>query len=90
MPPATTLTTAAAGSLVPDPHLETYAKTTITFVDAKVAKILTVGVLVAYFICEDSGISNAWIVDHVVPNMFRDRVPRQVCVVLGRALLWKV
>ena len=31
-----------------------------------------------------------WIVDHVVPNMVSGRVPRQVCIVLGRALLWKV
>ena len=31
-----------------------------------------------------------WIVDHVVPNMVCGRVPRQVFVVLGRALLWKV
>ena len=53
-------------------------------------KILAVGGLVAYFVREDSGISDAWIVDHVVPNMVRGGVPRQVCIVLGRALLWKV
>ena len=31
-----------------------------------------------------------WIVDHVAPNMVYGRVPRKVCIVLGRALLWKV
>ena len=73
-----------------DRQLDTYAETTIPFVDAKVAKILAVGGPVAYFVREDSGITDAWIMDHVVPNMVRGGVPRQVSIVLGRALLWKV
>ena len=52
-----------------DCQSDTYAETMTPFVDAKVAKILAVRDPVAYFVCEDSGISDAWIVDHVVPNM---------------------
>ena len=60
---------------------------TIPFVNAKVAKILTIGGPVAYFVRANSGITDAWIMDHVVPNMVRGGVPCQVCIVLGRALL---
>ena len=31
-----------------------------------------------------------WIVSHVVLNMVCGRFPRQMCIVLGRALLWKM
>jgi hypothetical protein len=37
-----------------------------------------------------SGISDQWILDYVVPNMVRGGVPRQVCLVLGRAALWRI
>ena len=38
---------------------------------------------------EESSITDQWILDYVVPNMAH-HLPRQVCVVLGRALLWKI
>ena len=53
-------------------------------------KILAIGSPVAYFVCEGSSIRDAWLVNHMVPNMLRGRVQTQVCVFLGRALLWKV
>ena len=38
-----------------DRQSDTYAKTTIPFVNAKVAKTLAIGGSVVYFICKDSG-----------------------------------
>ena len=37
-----------------------------------------------------SGISNGWILDHVTPNMAQCDIPRDVCLVLGRAMLWRI
>ncbi len=37
-----------------------------------------------------SGISDGWILDHVTPNMARCGIPRDVCLVLGRAMLWRI
>ena len=84
MPPARTLTTAAAGSPVTVSRTGKYTETMIPSVDAKLATILAVGDPVAYFVCEDSGISDAWIVDPIVTNMIRGGVPCQVCIFLGR------
>lgn len=68
---------------------DTYADTTIPFVDAKVAAALCKGGPVAYVVKTDSGIDDTWVLDYVTPAM-KDHVPRQVAIVLGRALLWKV
>jgi hypothetical protein len=38
----------------------------------------------------ESGISDGWIIDHVTPNMASAGIPRQVCLVLGRAMLWRI
>ena len=73
-----------------DRQQDTYSDTTIPFVDAKAAAALCSGGPVAYLVRSGSGITDEWILDHVVPHMVDARVPPQVCVVLGRALLWKV
>ena len=73
-----------------DRQQDQYADTTIPFVDAKVAKSLCVGGAIAYFVREESGVSSEWILEHVTPHMVAAGIPRQVCIVLGRALLWKV
>ena len=41
-------------------------------------------------VCDDSGIGNTWILHHVTPNMLCDGISHQMCLVLGRALLWKM
>ena len=83
---------------------DTYADTTIPFVDAKVAVALCKGGPVAYVVKDASGITDQWVLDYVVPSMrsatyrppfsapneFAAAIPDQVCIVLGRALLWKV
>lgn len=53
------------------------------------AQALAKGGACVYVVEEASGISADWICDHVVPNMAA-HLDRQVCVVFGRALLWRV
>ena len=43
-----------------------------------------------YEVDKDSGISDCWILDYVVPNMFKAGIPHQVCLVLGHAVLWRM
>jgi hypothetical protein len=75
---------------------DTYADTTIPFTDAKVAAALCRGGPVEYVIKKESGITDQWVLDYVVPSMRAatwdgtEMVPMQACVVLGRALLWKI
>ena len=75
---------------------DTYADTTIPYVDAKVAAALCKGGPVDYVVKKESGITDQWILDYVVPNMKaatwegNPMVPTQACIVLGRALLWKI
>ena len=57
--------------------------------DAKVAAALCKGGACAYVIKDGSSITNDWILDYVVPSM-KQYIPRQVCIVLGRALLWRI
>ena len=73
-----------------DRQSDTYASTTIPFVDAKAATYLCTGGPVAYLVREESGVTDDWLRDYVVPNMVGYGLPDKVCVVLGRALLWKV
>ena len=58
--------------------------------DAKVAAALCTGGPIAYLVRPDSDITDEWVLEHVVPHMLAAEVPCQVCLVLGRALLWKV
>ena len=68
---------------------DTYADTTIPYVDAKVAAALCKGGPISFLVKEESGITDQWILDYVVPATAH-HLPRQACVVLGRALLWKI
>ena len=36
-----------------------------------------------------SGVTDKWILDHVLPNMVRHGIDEQVCKVLGRSVLWR-
>ncbi len=60
---------------------------------------------VAYIVKDASGITDQWILDYVVPsmrqglfcpnpnnalNVFAAAIPEQVCIILGRALLFKM
>jgi hypothetical protein len=45
---------------------------------------------VGYEVDKDSGISDCWILDYVVPHMLEAGILCQVCLVLGRAVLWRM
>ena len=68
---------------------DTYADTTIPYIDAKVAAALCEGGPIVFMQKEESSITDQWIMHYIVPNMAH-RLPRQACVVLERALLWKI
>ena len=70
--------------------VETYISADVPYVDAKAAAALCKGGAVVYVVLEASGVTDGWICDHIVPNILRIGVPLQVCVVLGRALLWRL
>ena len=66
-----------------------YSDTTLPYPDAKVCAALCKGGPVHYKVRENSGISNQWILDFVVPNT-RSQYCESVSLVLGRALLWRI
>ncbi len=67
---------------------DTYADTTIPCTDAKVAAALCRGGPVEYVIKKESGITDQWVLDYVVPSMRAakwegtEMVPNQACIVL--------
>ena len=74
-----------------DRQQDTYSDTTIPYVDAKTAAALCRGGAIAYLPRSNSGITDEWLIEHAVPSMYASAsVPRQACLVFGRALVWKV
>lgn len=68
---------------------DVYADTLLPYPDAKVAAALCKGGAIHYKVKVNSGISEDWILTHVVP-LIATKYSRSVAVVLGRALLWRV
>jgi len=68
---------------------DTYIDPCLPWPDAKVASFLCKGGPCSYVTKDGSGISDDWILQHVVPKI-ASRFPRAVALVLGRALLWLV
>ena len=69
--------------------VDTYIDVSLPYPDAKVASSLCVGGPVKYALRRDSRITEDWLVEHVSPNIARI-FPRQVAIVLGKALLWAI
>ena len=67
---------------------ESYASTSIPYIDAKVAAALCKGCVCAYILDELSGITDEWLLAHVTPNMVGRGFDQVVCLVLARAMLW--
>lgn len=67
---------------------DVYTDVNLPYVDARVASIMCRGGAIAYVLNEDSGISNDWLIDHIVPHMAAYGIDSHVCLVLARALLW--
>lgn len=68
---------------------DAYNEITNSYVDARVAAALCRGGAVIYFIKAESGITNQWILEYVVPHL-REKIPEQAALVFGRAVLWRV
>jgi hypothetical protein len=66
---------------------DVYEDTILEYPDAKVAATLCIGGPIKYSLRENSGVDNAWLGEHVVPNI-ATRYPEEVWSVLGTALLW--
>ena len=66
---------------------DVYDNVELPFVDAEVAGMLCVGGPVRYDIKEESGLTNAFVLQHVVPGI-RGRFGDGVASVLGPPLLW--
>ena len=69
--------------------VDTYIDVSLPVPDARVAAVLCVGGAIKYGISPKSSVTDEWIVQNVSPNIAR-LCPRQVAVVLGRALLWAI
>jgi hypothetical protein len=69
--------------------VDSYIDARLPFPDAKVAGVLVIGGPIKYEIRRGCNISDEWIVTHVTPFILQ-QCPRQVAVVLGKAILWGV
>ena len=69
--------------------VDLYIDSTIPYPDAKVAASLCVGGPIKYELARGSRISDDWILEHVSRNIAQ-RFPRQLAIVLGKALLWGI
>jgi hypothetical protein len=57
---------------------ETYANTSIAYVYPKVTAAMCKGGVIAYLINEASGVTDAWVLEHVAPNMVNHGIYHQV------------
>ena len=68
---------------------DTYCDPTLSYEDAKVAAACCKGGPITYQVIQSSGITEDWILTYVVPNISRE-FGRNVALVLGAALLWRI
>lgn len=68
---------------------DVYDDVELNWPDAKVASRLCVGGPCKYVVKEGAGVSNDFILQHVVPSI-RTRFSDEIALVLGKALLWLV
>ena len=57
--------------------------------DAKVAAALCKGEPITYEVKVESMVTDSWILEHVVPNIAK-HYNRVCCILLGKALLWRI
>ena len=67
--------------------VDTYIGTVLLYPDDKVASVLCVGGAVKYEVKEDSGVTDEFILNTVVPYT-KQLLGQSVALVLGKALLW--
>ena len=57
--------------------------------DAKVAAALCKGEPITYEVKSESMVTDSWLLEHVVPNIAK-HYNRVCCILLGKALLWRI
>ncbi|KAI2510702.1 hypothetical protein MHU86_3650 [Fragilaria crotonensis] len=69
--------------------VDRYIDVNLPYPDARVASVLAMGGPIKYSLKNQSGVTEAWLLDNVVPNMFASRnLHQQVSLVLAFPLLW--
>jgi len=68
-------------------QVDTYIDVELPYPDAKVAAALCIGGPCKYVLNEESGVSDDWLLQYVVPNICME-FPRNVALTLARPLLW--
>ena len=61
----------------------------LPWMDTKVMNVLFIGGACNYQVHENSGINNSFILDYVVPGIFRN-LPKNVSIIPGTTLLWLI
>jgi len=64
-----------------------YVSTELPYQDAKVASKLCIGGPVKYVVCEGVNLTDAWLLQHVVPHIAQ-HFPQQFAVTLACPILW--
>ena len=60
----------------------------IPYPDAKTAAALCIGGPIKYVLKKESKLDDCWVVEHVVPHMFKMHKDKKAVGTLGKALLW--
>ena len=66
-----------------------YVEGNIAYPNAKVAEALCKNGAISYEVKRESKVTEAWILEHVVPNIAKS-YSKVMSVVLGNALLWRI
>ena len=69
-------------------QVDTYIDTEIPYPDAKVATALCIGGPIVYQLVSGSGVDDNWIVNNVVPNIYKSHFCKKTTARLGQAVLW--
>lgn len=68
--------------------VDMYLDTTIPFPDAKVAASLCIGDHEMYDFIWNSGLDDCWVLENIVPNVFKVHGCKKTAAVLDRAVLY--
>ena len=68
--------------------VDVYIDPDIPYPDAKTAAALCIGGPIKYDLRKDSKLDDCWIVEHVVPHIFKMHKDKKAVGTLGKALLW--
>ena len=68
--------------------VDTYVDPDIPYPDAKTAAALCIGGPIKYELQKDFGLDDCWLMEHVLPEVYKMHNDRKAVVTLSKALLW--